>query len=544
MKNIIENLKEQCAEKFEAIKEYANKASKKSRVELKKLAFDLRNRRMTTRVRVFFASLSVGVLLVVAIVLVIVNMPKDTSSEIASSEEGATEISETDDMDTETADADDNNSPASTANDEMDYDSDNGGLLPETDDAGIQYIDDTLFIGDSNTVRMMNYGITSLDNTIAVVGMGIQSVKTLKCVQFSGYSAPVTMIEAVKLMQPRRIIITFGTNNANGMDVDTFISKYEEALNAIHEAYPYADILINSIPPICISNSYPSLKQSNIDSFNDALLKLSKKMGYKYIDSASVMKDVATGYAKNGYTVSDGIHISEDGFAAMFTYIRTHHSLVLSDKRPKPLAAIPKQIKATYVIDSSGKMNNDPSAYSKMSEVSKEQQQALKDLQEAALKAAQDALEAQKKATITPTPVETKETVTPTKKPENLTPTPKPETPTPTKKPEEPTPTPKPELPAATPTPTQPEVKPTLPPAEPTPTPVPEPKPEVPEEPTPTPVPAEPTPTPTPVPAPEPEPEPEEEKPAKSEEHEESKSDEGSGSSEGGDSTNESAEGE
>ena len=255
---------------------------------------------------------------------------------------------------------------------DSDYDKDaflideDGDTIPKASkDAGDKYIDETLFIGDSNTVRMMNYGYTSLDNTIALVGMGIQSVKTLQCVEFAGYSSPVTMVEATKLMQPRRIIITFGTNNANGMDTETFIQKYEEALDALHDAYPYADILINSIPPICKENKYPTLSIKAIDQFNVALFDMAKKRGLKFLNTSAVMKDEKTGYAKDGFTVGDGIHISEDGFNAMFEYIRTH-SFVTEDTRPKPLKDIPNQNKNTYVI-TGGKLKSDPKSYDQMS---------------------------------------------------------------------------------------------------------------------------------------------------------------------------------
>jgi len=477
---MIENLKKQISEIIDKIQ-----------TEWDLLVIDLKSKRITNRVRVFFASISVFILLVVGVVLLVVagkNKAADAATDTdvnKVSEESVEESSNDAKADESKAEekTDSINDPGKGDKSSEEENMDDSVILAATDDAGEQYINDTLFIGDSNTVRMMNYGITSLDNTIAVVGMGIQSVKSLKCVQFSGHSSPVTMVEAVKSMQPRRIIITFGTNNANGMDVDTFTSKYEEALDAIHDAYPYADILINSIPPISMNNSYPTLDQKNIDKFNTALVTMAGKLGYKFIDSSSVMKDSYTGYAKNGFTVSDGIHISEDGFAAMFTYIRTHHSLVLSDKRPKPLKAIPKQVKATYVIDSSGNMNNDPDAYKKMSEVSKEQQEALKALQEAALKAAKEALAASNENvanTITPTPTVT-ETPTQGNNQETAKPTP---TVTPT-----PTPTPVPE---SKPTPT-PEPKPT-PIAEPTPAPAPEPTP----APAPEPEPTDPTPVVTP----------------------------------------------
>ena len=352
---------------------------------------DLKNKRFTDRVKNFVAALSCAVLVVTFVCFFIAAVNK---KEPAIS--GETPVNEAVSQEQNEGITDENgeSTEASASSSETDLTDTvevvNEDILGETEDAGQEYIDGTLFLGDSNTVRMMNYGITSLDNTLAVVGMGIQSVKTLKCIQFSGYSEPITMIDAIKLMKPSRIIITFGTNNANGMSVEDFIKKYTEALDAIVSIEPDVDILINSIPPICQKNSYPKLSQNSIDKFNNALIDLAKDKGYKYIDSASVMKNESTGYAKDGYTVSDGIHISEDGFAAMFTYIRTHsHEAKNAVKRAE--TAIPKQVKATYVIDSNGKMNNDPNAYKEMSEVSKAEQEALKKaLEEATAKKAQE----------------------------------------------------------------------------------------------------------------------------------------------------------
>ena len=240
-------------------------------------------------------------------------------------------------------------------------------LLLEGEDLGEEYIDETLFIGDSNTVRMMNYGFTSLENTLAVTGMGIQSVESLKCIEFEGYAGPVTIPEAVKLMQPKRVIITYGTNNAGGMPTETFIKKYREVIGILNDAYPYADIIINSVPPFHKVNKYPSLSMKVIDEYNAALADMADEMGLKFLNTASVLKDPATGFAKDECTVNDGIHITKAGFEAMFEYIRTH-GYVTEDTRPKPLAAVPVQKGTVYVISSDGKISHDASAYGDMSD--------------------------------------------------------------------------------------------------------------------------------------------------------------------------------
>ena len=144
---------------------------------------------------------------------------------------------------------------------------------------GQEYIDETLFIGDSNTYRMISYGFTSLENDIGVVSMGIQMVTTKPCVYFKGYANPVTIPEAVKIMQPRRIIMTFGTNNTIGWSTETFIDSYRTALEAIHDAYPYADIIINSIPPVHQYRDNPDITMQTIDKFNLGLVELAEEMG-------------------------------------------------------------------------------------------------------------------------------------------------------------------------------------------------------------------------------------------------------------------------
>ena len=53
-------------------------------------------------------------------------------------------------------------------------------ILMETEDAGQEYIDNTLFIGDSNTVRTQVYGHTTWNNVVAAVSMGVQHIPNLK----------------------------------------------------------------------------------------------------------------------------------------------------------------------------------------------------------------------------------------------------------------------------------------------------------------------------------------------------------------------------
>ena len=91
-----------------------------------------------------------------------------------------------------------------------------GGALPESADAGQAYLDETIFVGDSNTVRMFAYGLVPLENYMALEGMGIESISQAPCVYFSGETKVYTIPQAIAKVKPRRVVMTFGTNNASG----------------------------------------------------------------------------------------------------------------------------------------------------------------------------------------------------------------------------------------------------------------------------------------------------------------------------------------
>ena len=216
-------------------------------------------------------------------------------------------------------------------------------ILEESDDAGESYIDETLFLGDSNTARMYRmFDYCSYDNAIGSVGMTAKSLASFACVQLSTSSGYVTMPQAVAKLQPRRVILTFGTNDLNpSYKAADFVKNYQTGIEAIVTAYPSVDIIVNSIPPIGQQHSNQSLTQTQVDEYNKALVEMCQNKGWKFLNSAEVLKDSATGYAKSGYVeTSDGIHLTRTAMDALFNYIRTH-SYITEDDRPA-LTTIPK----------------------------------------------------------------------------------------------------------------------------------------------------------------------------------------------------------
>ena len=205
-------------------------------------------------------------------------------------------------------------------------------LLTETADAGTDYLNDTLFLGDSNTVRLYNNGLISLQQFCAKEGIGTQVALNEGIVTFKKDSNHYTIPQAVAMMKPRRVVMTFGTNDT-GMEVPDFIAHYTALIQAIQQSYPYTDIIVNTVPPVPADHSnYPHMDQAKIDDFNMALLDLCEQLGVRFLNSAEALKG-SDGYGIADYYTNGDIHLKSAGLKAVLNYLRTH-ALQTEDRRP------------------------------------------------------------------------------------------------------------------------------------------------------------------------------------------------------------------
>lgn len=211
-------------------------------------------------------------------------------------------------------------------------DNTSAALLTETPDAGEEYLAQTLFLGDSNTVRLYNNGLISLQQFCAKEGIGLHSALQEGIVSFKNDDNRYTIPQAVAMMKPRRVVLTLGTNDT-GMAVQDFVNNYTALVQAIQASYPYTDIIVNTVPPVPANHSsYPQMDQSKIDDFNMALLTMCEQLGVRFLNSAEALKD-ETGYGQADYYGAGDIHLKSNGLKAMLNYLRTH-ACQTEDRRP------------------------------------------------------------------------------------------------------------------------------------------------------------------------------------------------------------------
>ena len=249
----------------------------------------------------------------------------------------------------------------------------NTAVLGQTADAGDAYLKDTLFVGDSNTLRFNRNGLLTLQQFCAKEGLGIQDAATEKFVTFKNDSSLYSIPDAVAKMKPRRVVITLGTNNGDGsMSTADFITAYKGLIGAIQSSYPYTDLIVNAIPPIPADHSsYPAMDQAVLDQFNMALAQMCQELNIKFLNSTEVLKGT-DGYGKSDYYVSGDIHLKTSGLQQILSYV-TSHAYESTDRRPETAniavrseeyagngtataapTSTPGQFAAKYQVDSAG----------------------------------------------------------------------------------------------------------------------------------------------------------------------------------------------
>ena len=204
-------------------------------------------------------------------------------------------------------------------------------ILPETEDAGEDYINGTIFIGDSITENGLGWGFFPYRNVWAMHGIQPDTIQTEPIKVYGGKNGDEEMlaVNAAAEYKPGRVLINIGSNSVYKMAPDVFAAEYQKFLAAFKAQSPDTDIIICSVLPV--DKRYDESERTTYTTNNDkcnkinyALAQLCREQGYKFLNLAEALKD-ENGQARQGLVYeTDGIHPNKSTYPLMLEYIRTH----------------------------------------------------------------------------------------------------------------------------------------------------------------------------------------------------------------------------
>ena len=177
---------------------------------------------------------------------------------------------------------------------------------PEFYRADVSYFDDALFIGDSRTVGLYEYGGLGNAEVFAHSGMSIYKVFDEEFTLQSGEET--TLENALQTRQFGKVYIMLGINEL-GYDFNQTVERFSEAIMLIRELQPDALIFIQANLHITNKKSEESdlFNNTNINKFNQAIAELADEKQVFYLDVNPLYDDGEGGLSEEFTT--DHAHI-------------------------------------------------------------------------------------------------------------------------------------------------------------------------------------------------------------------------------------------
>ena len=187
------------------------------------------------------------------------------------------------------------------------------------------YFADAVFIGDSRTVGLYEYGgLEEISTFYASKGLTIYKLFSAEIVKVPGERKKKTIEEALGENQFKKIYLMVGINEMGTGTVETFAKAYKEAVEHLLELQPDAIIYIQGILKVTTERSGQGdyINNEGITARNEAIAQLADNSRIFYLDVNPLLCD-ASGGLESSYT-SDGVHLKAQYISIWKNYLKEH----------------------------------------------------------------------------------------------------------------------------------------------------------------------------------------------------------------------------
>ena len=287
-------------------------------------------RRLSKKELIIILSFAVGLILTVAIIVVLkMNAPEKTASD---PDDASVDISLESESSEDTAAATDSEeiTIVETATAETKVESTEATtVLAEKSGTKNGYMNRCVFLGDSRTVAMVNYGLINDDAALAQIGISHPSFKSNTFINNAGKE--YTLKSYLSSHQAPVIYIALGVNGINDPSEEHYKNTFIDLIDNVMTQAPNSNIVLMSIGPVNDNGPYKKTVQNSwIVKYNDFLLNTAKEKHIFYLNFAEILTG-ADGQVKSEYNGGDGLHYSGSGCQAIFDYIVSHPVPGISD---------------------------------------------------------------------------------------------------------------------------------------------------------------------------------------------------------------------
>ncbi len=227
----------------------------------------------------------------------------------------------------------DTEQPAEQETEEIQTDTEQESETGSTEDTGLtaepkefvevdeSYFDDAVFIGDSRTVGLHDYGGLKKADFFATVGMNVYDMWTEAFCEVDGKK--VTLEEALRAKQYGKVYFQIGINEMGRDDLDGFMRAYSQSGEKFKELQPDAVIYVQAIMKVtkAKSDSDAIFNNEGIEARNERIRQLADNIRVFYIDVNEVVCDESGGL--NPELTFDNLHLYGSKYGIWVDFLKT-----------------------------------------------------------------------------------------------------------------------------------------------------------------------------------------------------------------------------
>ena len=202
--------------------------------------------------------------------------------------------------------------------------------LTETEDAGREYLDKIVFLGECTTYGIGYYyhhGYPELCPSTQVwtgkEGYMFLSRHASTKINYVPTGEQLSIPECAKRARPEILIITLGLNGFGAFTESSYKEALRSLVESIREASPATEVVLNTIYPV--ADSYKSqsvINNEKIAVFNGWIESLAEELGCRFLNGFEAL--AVDGKLPEKLQNGDGLHLDGKAYVKVMEYIRTH----------------------------------------------------------------------------------------------------------------------------------------------------------------------------------------------------------------------------
>lgn len=187
------------------------------------------------------------------------------------------------------------------------------------------YFSDAVFIGDSRTVGMFEYGgLEEITTFYASTGLTVFKLFDSPIVEVPDQKDKITIEQALSERQFAKIYLMIGINEMGRGDLQGFLDKYSEVVEHLKELQPNAIIYLQAIMKVTDKRSSQGdyITNEGIEARNQGIAALADNVRVYYLD-VNPQICTETGGMEPSYT-TDGVHLKAQYIPVWKEFLKQH----------------------------------------------------------------------------------------------------------------------------------------------------------------------------------------------------------------------------